>query len=84
MVRRYKCIQAHISQSDRIPFTCPSLWKCSSPEGIVSEWVQPIGAHDAYMLGDKMLFTDGLVYESTIDDNVWSPLDNASGWVVIN
>ena len=36
------------------------------------------------MLGDKMLFTDGLIYESTRDDNVWSPIELPSGWKVVS
>lgn len=38
---------------------------------------QPLGAHDAYKKGDKVLF-EGKLYESTIDANVWAP--NVTGW----
>ena len=43
------------------------------------EWVQPLGAHDAYKTGDRVTF-DGKVYESTIDGNVWSPAVYPAGW----
>lgn len=46
----------------------------------VSEWRQPTGAHDAYMVGDRMLYTDGKVYKSLIDNNVWSPDVYPAGW----
>ena len=46
------------------------------------EWVQPTGAHDAYNKGDKVTFTDGKVYVSVIDGNVWSPLVYPAGWQI--
>lgn len=42
-----------------------------------AEWVQPLGAHDAYKKGDTVLF-NGKLYESLIDGNVWAP--NITGW----
>ena len=46
----------------------------------VAAWKQPTGAHDAYMRGDKMVYTDGKVYKSLIDNNVWSPDVYPNGW----
>lgn len=43
------------------------------------EWVQPLGAHDAYKTGDRVTF-EGEVYESLIDGNVWSPAAYPAGW----
>lgn len=40
--------------------------------GDVREWVQPTGAHDAYGVGDRVLY-NGVVYESLRNGNVWSP-----------
>ena len=48
-----------------------------------SEWRQPTGAHDAYMKGDTMIYTDGMTYKSTIDNNVWSPDVYPDGWEVV-
>lgn len=48
------------------------------PEDI-PEWVQPTGAHDAYQTGDKVRYK-GVVYESLIDGNVWSPEVYPQGW----
>lgn len=50
----YKCLQAHTSQEDWIPSTAVSLWVAVPDPAIeYPEWVQPTGAHDAYMTGDK-------------------------------
>lgn len=46
----------------------------------VKEWAQPTGAHNAYMKGDRILYTDGKIYESTIDNNVWAPDVYPAGW----
>ena len=45
----------------------------------VPEWVQPTGGHDAYSVGDRVLF-EGEVYESVIPGNTWSPTGNPAGW----
>lgn len=49
----------------------------------VAEWHQPTGAHDSYMIGDKMLYTDGKVYKSIINSNVWSPEVYPNGWELV-
>ena len=46
------------------------------------EWVQPVGASDAYRKGDRVLF-QGKVYESLIDANVWSPTAYPAGWKAV-
>lgn len=43
------------------------------------EFVQPTGAHDAYQIGDRVLY-NGKVYESTIANNVYSPDAYPQGW----
>lgn len=43
------------------------------------EWTQPLGAHDAYAAGARVLFADK-VWESVIDNNVWSPAVYPQGW----
>lgn len=51
----YKCLQNHTSQADWIPSTAVSLWvEVADPAIEYPEWVQPTGAHDAYMKGDKV------------------------------
>lgn len=48
-------------------------------EDTIPEFVQPTGAHDAYKKGDKVRF-GGKVYESNMDNNVYSPADYPVGW----
>lgn len=43
------------------------------------EFVQPTGAHDAYQIGDRVLY-NGKVYESTIANNAYSPDAYPQGW----
>lgn len=76
----YTCLQAHTSQSDWEPADTPALWKVTTPEGTIPEWVQPTGAHDAYARGDRVRHA-GHVWESTIDANVYEP--GVYGWEVV-
>lgn len=80
----YEVIQNHTSQSDWLPSKTHSLYKLKSLSvgNIVSDWVQPTGAHDAYNIGDRVLF-NGQVYESLINANVWSPIVYPAGWRLI-
>lgn len=43
------------------------------------DYKQPTGGHDAYQVGDKVMF-EGEVWESTIANNVWSPSAYPTGW----
>lgn len=45
----------------------------------IPDFVQPTGAHDAYSVGNKVRY-EGKVYESLIDNNIYSPLDYPDGW----
>ena len=72
----YKCIQAHTSQSDWMPSATPALWKTVSIDEY-PEWVQPIGAHDAYNIGDKVTY-NGQHYVCTSNANVYAP--DVYGW----
>lgn len=78
--RLWKVIQQHTVQEDWTPDTAVSLFvEVSIDEW--PQWVQPQGAQDAYMIGDKVTF-EGVHYVSLIDNNVWSPVDLPSGWEV--
>ena len=77
----YKVIQAHTSQADWTPDAAPSLFAKvinETIDGSIPEFVQPESTNP-YMKGDKVKF-NGKVYESLIDNNVWSPEANPSGW----
>ena len=83
----YRVIQEHTSQDDWKPDSTPSLYTPYlkgeiADKEIVHEWRQPLGAHDAYQTGDKVLF-EGKVYESTMDGNTWSPEDYPQGWELV-
>ena len=74
----YKCLQTHTPQNNWTPTNSPSLWaKVLIPDAnVIPEWEQP-DSTNPYMKGDKVMY-NGLVYESTIDNNVWAP--GIYGW----
>ena len=73
----------HTSQADWTPDVTPALFKKIVPEGVIPEWIQPTGSYDAYNTGDRVTF-NGLMYESLIDGNVWSPEAYPAGWQLVN
>lgn len=74
----YRCLQAHTSQADWTPAAAVSLWKeIGDPSADWPEWSQPIGATDAYALGDKVSH-NGKHWTSTVNANVWEP--GVYGW----
>lgn len=79
----YKVLQGHTSQADWLPTTAVSLYVEVTPAGVIPDWVQPTGAHDAYNIGDKVVF-EGKVYESKINANVYSPTAYPAGWTFLN
>ena len=80
----YKCLMGHISQDGWTPTAAPSLWaKVLIPdENVIPEWEQP-DSTNPYMMGDKVSF-EGHVYESTMDNNIWSPSAFPGGWKLIS
>lgn len=78
----YKCLQTHIPQAAWTPTAAPSLWtKVLIPDAnVIYEWEQPESTNP-YMKGDKVTF-NGVIYESTIDNNIWAP--NVYGWTQVN
>lgn len=76
----YRCLQPHTSQDAWTPTAAPSLWaKVLIPDSdTIPEWEQP-DSTNAYMKGDKVMF-EGTVYESLIDNNIWSPATYPGGW----
>ena len=77
----YKCIQEHTSQADWTPDAAVSLWdNAANPAEEWPQWSQPIGAHDAYALGDKVTYNEQH-YISTVDNNVWQP--DVYGWELV-
>ena len=80
----YKVLIAHTSQTDWTPDISPSLFAkvLIDPTGeTIPEWVQP-DSTNAYMIGDKVKY-EGKVYESIINNNIWSPAAYPAGWKLI-
>ena len=75
----YKVLQSHPAQPDWSPDVAVSLFAkvLTSPAGPLP-WVQP-DSTNPYMKGDQVTF-NGKTYESTIDNNVWSPEAYPQGW----
>lgn len=82
----YKVLQNHTSQEGWTPTSAPSLLtsapslfaKVLTSEGEILDWEQP-SSTNPYMKGDKVKF-NGKIYESVIDNNVWSPEAYPQGW----
>ena len=77
----YKCIQDHTSQADWTPDTAVSLWTLTAdPAEEWPAWSQPVGAHDAYSLGDQVSHNEKH-WTSDVDGNVWEP--GVYGWTEV-
>ena len=67
----YRCVQGHTTQANWTPDATPALWTLVTVEEW-PEWVQPTGAQDAYMTGDKVSH-NSKHWVSLADNNVWEP-----------
>ena len=75
----YRCIQAHTALDNWTPDQTPAMWvRVSLDEW--PEWVQPLGAHDAYAAGAKVSHA-GKHWTSNVDANVWEP--GVHGWTEV-
>lgn len=78
----YKVVQAHTSQADWTPDETPALYDAIGlDDDGYPVWSQPTGAHDAYNKGDIVNY-NGVLYESQIDGNTYSPDAYSAGWKV--
>ena len=74
----YRCLQDHTSQDDWQPGAAVSLWvKIADPAVEWPEWMQPVGAADAYEKGAKVAH-GGKHWTSDVAANVWEP--GVYGW----
>ena len=73
----YKVLTLHKKQADWTPDVAVSLFVNISAPAVIDNWKQPLGAHDAYKKGDKVLYS-GKVWINTIDNNVYQP--GVYGW----
>ena len=89
-VRRYKdqlwrCCQAHDStaSADWFPGNVAALWAPyhTTDPAAAKPFIQPAGAHDAYLQGEVCIWTDGKIYRSIMDSaNAYSPEAYPAGW----
>lgn len=71
----YEVIQSHTTEFS--PDLTPGLWKVATI-GEWPDWVQPLGAQDAYSI-DAQVTHNGSQWISQYADNVWEP--GVFGWV---
>ena len=78
----YKCVQAHDSTGNPAwnP-TVASLWMQyhGTSAATARPWIAPAGAHDMYLAGEYMIWTDGQVY-CCLTDTVYSPDAYGAAW----
>lgn len=77
----YRCISAHTSQPDWMPDAAVSLWvRIADPAEEWPEWIQPVGGHDAYIVGAKVAH-NGKHWINDTDANVYEP--GVYGWTEV-
>ena len=76
-LKLFKVIQQHSKQSNWNPLAVPALFIRVALENEILPWVQPLGAQDAYQIGDRVTHI-GFTWESTFANNVWEP--SVFGW----
>lgn len=75
----YKALQSHRSQADWRPSVTPALFVEVEEPGEIREITDPIPAEYPFMKGELGRWK-GEVYESNIDNNVWTPDAYPGGW----
>lgn len=76
----YQVLQDHTSAEEWTPDAATGLYKAVGvTEDGYAEWVQPLGASDAYNTGDIVSY-NGVLYRSLIDGNTWAPDAYPAGW----
>lgn len=74
----YQVLQDHTSAAEWTPDAATSLYKAIGiTEDGYPEWIQPLGATDAYNKGDKVSH-NGSIWISNVDANTWEP--GVYGW----
>ena len=64
------------------PSETPSMWtQISNPYEEYPEWVQPLGEHDVYTIGDKVTHKNKRWINDTYENNVWEP--GEFGWTEV-
>lgn len=82
----YRVLVQHTSEAQWLPPDTPTLYKIVTLAGDnIPIWTQPLGASDAYNVGDIVWYPDenGNKYKSLINGNTWSPEEYPTGWELI-
>ena len=77
----YKALQSHRSQSDWRPSVTPALFVEVEKPGEIRDITDPIPAEYPFMKGELGRWK-GHIYESNIDNNVWTPDAYPAGWTL--
>lgn len=78
----YKVVQGHTSQVEWLPDIAISLYTIVQAQGIIEEWGERDLTVNPFMKGEQVKF-EGAIYESIIDNNVWTPVDYPQGWKLV-
>ena len=84
----WQCCQAHncLNNPDIEPGKSPAQWAPyhTKDAAKAKPFIQPTGAHDAYLLDEVCLWTDGKVYRSNMTTaNAYSPAAYPAGWDLV-
>ena len=80
-------LQPHnASHYDGRPSTLRALWGLAHTKdpAKAKPYVEPNGTSGMYMKDECMLWTDGKVYKSVIDNNVYTPDAYRAGWAEVS
>lgn len=80
----YLCLQSHTSQADWVPDAVPAIWMQyhGTTRETARPWVAPSGAHDMYLVGEYIIWTDGKMY-CCAADTTYDPATQANAWVAV-
>lgn len=79
----YRCLQAHITQSNWTPDAVPALWVEVAAEGEYREIKDNMLSTEAFALGEIGWYqTKTNLFKSLIDNNVYTPNAYPAGWEV--
>ena len=83
----YKLLQKHDATDNETwhPAAAVSLWDIAHTKNPkkAKPWVEPQGTRGMYMQDEVMIWTDGKIYKSTVDNNVYTPESYAQNWEVV-
>lgn len=77
----YRVLQQHYPQSDWRPSVTPALFVEVPKPGEIRDITDPIPAEYPFMKGELGRWK-GHIYESNIDNNVWTPDAYPAGWTI--